>query len=53
MGNGLALVTGVWSGIGFSLAADLAKRGYDLIVCSAGDRIQDYSSTAYEVRRLR
>ena len=35
----LAIVTGASSGIGYQLAKDLAGRGYDLIVASAGDRL--------------
>jgi len=35
----LALVTGASSGIGYSLAKELANRGYDLVICSAGDRL--------------
>lgn len=35
----LAVVTGASSGIGYELAAELARRGYDLIVASAGERL--------------
>jgi NAD(P)-dependent dehydrogenase (short-subunit alcohol dehydrogenase family) len=41
MGNQLALVTGASSGIGLSLAKELANRGYDLAICSAGERLDD------------
>jgi short-subunit dehydrogenase len=41
MTDKLALITGASSGIGYWLARDLARRGYDLIVCSAGDRLEN------------
>jgi uncharacterized protein len=41
MANQFALVTGASSGIGFSLAKELVARGYDLAICSAGDRLHD------------
>jgi short-subunit dehydrogenase len=45
--NKLALITGSSSGIGFFLAQELAARGYDLVVASAGDRLQ---TAAQELR---
>ena len=39
MADKVALVTGASSGIGFSLAQELATRGYGLIACSAGERM--------------
>jgi short-subunit dehydrogenase len=45
MGNQFALVTGVSSEIGLSLAKELATRGFDLAVCSAGVRLNDAVET--------
>ncbi len=40
MAGMLAVVTGASSGIGFELANELASRGYDLVVASAGNRLE-------------
>jgi len=40
MGRQFAVVTGASSGIGLSLAKELAGRGYDLVICSSGERLQ-------------
>src|SRR5438270_9317533 len=45
MASQFALVTGASSGIGFSLAKELAGRGYDLAICSAGERLPDATET--------
>jgi short-subunit dehydrogenase len=53
MEDKLALVTGASSGIGYELANELANRGYDLVVASAGERLstaaQDLRSHGHQV----
>jgi short-subunit dehydrogenase len=56
MANQLAVVTGASSGIGYELARELAKRGYDLIVASGGRRLapaaEDLRSLGVEVSEV-
>ena len=47
MEDKLALVTGASSGIGFELARELANRGYDVVIASAGERL---TGAAEEIR---
>ena len=41
MARPLAVVTGASSGIGLALARELATRGYDLAICSSGERLEE------------
>jgi short-subunit dehydrogenase len=41
MANQLALVTGASSGIGFNLAKVFAENGFDLVIASNGDRLEN------------
>ena len=41
MSRPFAVITGASSGIGLALAHELAGRGYDLAICSAGERLQN------------
>ena len=41
MANQLAVVTGASSGIGYNLAKVFAENGYDLVIVSNGERLEN------------
>jgi short-subunit dehydrogenase len=45
MARPFAVITGASSGIGLALAHELSGRGYDLAICSAGERLQSASES--------
>ena len=47
----LAVVTGASSGIGLHIAAELARRGHDLVVCAEDEDIDDATATLAEAGR--
>jgi uncharacterized protein len=56
MTNKLAMVTGASSGIGYWLAKDLGRRGYDLLICSGSDRldaaVEDFENVGVAVTHI-
>src|SRR3954462_1900629 len=56
MSDRVALVTGASSGIGYWLARELGSRGYDLVVCSAGERlnnaVRDFDSLGVQITEV-
>lgn len=49
MAEKLAVVTGASSGIGYNLAKVFAENGYDLLIVSAGDRLEDATASLQSI----